>query len=282
MLLLGLTGTIATGKSTVSSLLSAPPHNLPIIDADLLARRVVEPGTAGYKAIVRHFGGSTPDLLLPPEAASADGRRGEGEEKDRKREEEQEEKGRPLNRAALGRRIFAQGNSSDRAALNAIVHPAVRREIFLELAQAYLRGSWAVVLDIPLLFESNWEKLCGCIIVVGVTDPAIQMRRLRERDPHLSEQEARDRVASQVDVREKAERARARGVGWGVVVWNDAGREELRGDVERVVMRLKGGSPEWWGWVLLACPPLAVVQAVRVWGWGWWCQRRWRRERAKL
>ena len=56
MLLLGLTGSIATGKSTVSQILSSPPYNLPIIDADKVARQVVEPGTSGYNKIVAHFG----------------------------------------------------------------------------------------------------------------------------------------------------------------------------------------------------------------------------------
>ncbi|KKZ60735.1 dephospho-CoA kinase, partial [[Emmonsia] crescens] len=65
MLLIGLTGSIATGKSTVSALLSSPPYNIPIIDADIIAREVVEPGTAGYRAIVDYFGPTTPDLLLP-------------------------------------------------------------------------------------------------------------------------------------------------------------------------------------------------------------------------
>ena len=63
MLLIGLTGSIATGKSTVSSLLQQPPYSLPVIDADLLARKVVEPGTRGYRKIVNYFGPTTPDLL---------------------------------------------------------------------------------------------------------------------------------------------------------------------------------------------------------------------------
>src|ERR1700761_731224 len=89
MLLLGLTGSIATGKSTVSQILSSPPHNLPIIDADVLARQVVEPGTAGYRAIVSYFGPKTPDLLLPPEDPLCGGK-----------EHGVNGKGRPLNRPA--------------------------------------------------------------------------------------------------------------------------------------------------------------------------------------
>ena len=73
MLLLGLTGSIATGKSTVSSVLSNAPYKIPIIDADVLARRVVEPGTPGYKKIVAHFSSTTPDLLLPPSEEKSSG-----------------------------------------------------------------------------------------------------------------------------------------------------------------------------------------------------------------
>ncbi|KAK4953979.1 Dephospho-CoA kinase cab5 [Elasticomyces elasticus] len=215
MLLLGLTGSIATGKSTVSSILAAPPYDLPVVDADKIARQVVEPGSSGYKQIVSHFGPSTPDLLVEatPENGGERGHNG---------------KGRPLNRPALGRRVFGEGKDSDRKALNKIVHPAVRREMYRQMIYAYLSGSWAVVLDVPLLFESGWEPMCGTIMVVAVKDPAIQMQRLRARDAHLTEEDAKNRVAAQWDVRDKAERCLRRGEGAGVVVWNDGEKEELK------------------------------------------------------
>ncbi|KAI7371452.1 hypothetical protein KC336_g20786, partial [Hortaea werneckii] len=106
---------IATGKSTVSQILSSSPYNLPIVDADKVARQVVEPGTAGYNQIVAHFGPSTPDLLVAPSPENGG-------------EAGQNGKGRPLNRPALGRRVFGEGKDEDRKALNKIVHPAVRRE----------------------------------------------------------------------------------------------------------------------------------------------------------
>lgn len=147
----------------------------------------------------------------------------------------------------------------------------------------YVRGQWAVVLDIPLLFESGLDLFCGGVLVVAVRDPEVQMRRLRERDRGLSSEEARDRVGSQWDVRDKARRAEGRG---GVVVWNDGGMEGLRREVGGVMERVERESPRWWAWVLLGLPVLGMV--VGVWGlvWNWWARRRWeeekRREKARL
>ncbi|KAA6409031.1 MAG: dephospho- kinase [Lasallia pustulata] len=273
MLLIGLTGSIATGKSTVSALLHQPPHSLPIIDADLLARKVVAPGTPAYARIIAHFAPSTPDLLLPASASlPAHGIDG---------------KGRPLNRAALGRLVFGEGEERrrERAVLNGIVHPAVRWAMAREVLGYWARGWWAVVLDIPLLFESGLDVWCGVVIVVAVRDPEVQMRRLRERDRGLSGEEARGRVESQWDVRDKARRAGERGRGRGVVVWNDGGREELEREVKRVMEGVRTGSPWWWGWLLWVVP---VLGAVGVWGLvrNWWARRRWeegkKREKAKL
>ena len=266
MLLLGLTGSIATGKSTVSELLAAPPYNLPIVDADKVARQVVEPGTAGYKAIVSHFGPSNPDLLIPstPENGGEQGHKG---------------KGRPLNRPALGRAVFGAGKETERKVLNGIVHPAVRREMYKQMLFAYLRGNWAVVLDVPLLFESGWEPLCGTIMVVAVRDANIQMQRLRARDEHLTEEDARNRVAAQWDVRDKAERCMRRGEKAGVVVWNDGDKGELRREIDKVMAVVKVNHPQWWAWALLLCPPLAAMSGTWSYVRSWWIKRQWEHEK---
>ncbi|TGO84108.1 hypothetical protein BPOR_0548g00030 [Botrytis porri] len=250
MLLIGLTGSIATGKSTVSSILSQAPYSLPIIDADLLARKVVEPGTPGYDKIVAHFSPTTPDLLLPPSP------------------DHDNTKGAPLNRPALGRRVFgdSEERKRDRAVLNGIVHPAVRKEMYKQLLGCYLKGCWAVVLDVPLLFESGIDVICGTVLVVAVRDPKIQMQRLRDRDSHLTEEDAENRVKSQGDVREKAKRCQARGEGYGLVVWNDEGKDELRTELQKVMESIQGKSPRWWAWLLLLCPPLAGLAGV----WNYW------------
>jgi dephospho-CoA kinase len=275
MLIIGLTGSIATGKSTVSALLASPPHSIPVIDADVLARQVVEPGTPGYQAIVSHFGPTTPDLLEEPaQSESAPGATGRGRN------------GRPLNRAALGRRVFGTSPTrlADRAVLNSIVHPAVRKAMLRAVAVAYFKGCWAVVLDVPLLFESGLDSLCGSVVVVGVRDPIVQMARLRARDPHLAEEDARSRVSSQEDVRVKARRCEIRTGGF--VIWNDGGKDELKREVERTIGALSRSSPQWWSTVLWICPPLAAVVAA----WTYWrnlqANRGWKRielqEKAKL
>ncbi|GAW11071.1 hypothetical protein ANO14919_004100 [Xylariales sp. No.14919] len=274
MLFIGLTGSIATGKSTVSSILSSPPYSLPIIDSDIIARKVVEPGTSGYNAIVKHFGPTTPDLLVPVSDSmpqnGVDGR------------------GRPLNRPALGRQVFgdSEEKKTGRAVLNGIVHPAVRKETYKAIVRNYLKGHWAVVLDVPLLFESGWDKLSGVVMVVAVRDPEVQTKRLMERDPHLSAEDAQNRVLSQTDVRLKAKRCEARGEGRGVVVWNDGSLEELKANIDTCFADIRKSSPPWWNWLCLLFPPLGVVAG----GWVYWqnirINRKWHdrelEEKAKL
>jgi dephospho-CoA kinase len=271
MLLIGLTGSIATGKSTVCSLLRQPPYSLPIIDADVLARKVVEPGTRGYRKIVDYFGPTTPDLLQD----DPDGK--------------YHEHGAPLNRPALGRRVFGDSEQRrrDRKILGTFVHPYVRWEMAKAVLYYYLTGHWAVVLDIPLLFESGLDIFCGTVLVAAVSDPAIQMKRLRERDPHLSAEDAENRVKSQGDVREKAKRAEARSAnGRGFVVWNDGGKEDLKAELERVVKGCRRASPGWWAWMLLFMPPVAGTLGMWSMLRAWVERRKWQamqeRERAKL
>ncbi|KAI1117007.1 dephospho-CoA kinase [Nemania sp. NC0429] len=263
MLFIGLTGSIATGKSTVSSILSSPPHSLPIIDADVIARKVVEPGTDGYNSIVKHFGS---DILVPAS--------------DSMPENGVDGKGRPLNRPALGKRVFgdSEERKKDRGILNGIVHPAVRRETYKAILRHYISGHWAVVLDVPLLFESGWDRLSGVVMVVAVKDAEVQMKRLMERDPHLSAEDAQNRVLSQTDVRLKARRCEARGKGKGVVVWNDGSREELKANVDACLQEIRKSSPPWWNWLCLLFPPLGVAAGT----WVYWQNIRINREWQEL
>lgn len=138
-----------------------------------------------------------------------------------------------------------------------------------------------MVWDVPLLFEVGTDRLCGTVLVVGVRDPAVQMARLRARDPHLSAQDAENRVNSQTDVLIKARRCEARGPGRGVVVWNDGDKEELRREVNRVLAELRQSSPWWWSTLLWLCPPLAL--GVGAWDviLNWRSSKRWEKEETK-
>ncbi|KAI5854210.1 dephospho-CoA kinase-domain-containing protein [Tricharina praecox] len=258
MLLLGLTGSIATGKSTVSSYLSST-HDLPIIDADLLARSVVEPGTSGYRQILSAFSASTPGLVGIA--------------------------GGPLNRGVLGKRVFGDSPERvrDRHVLNGIIHPLVRREIAREVVKAWWSGAWAVVLDVPLLLEARLESVCGAVVVVGVGEEC-QLQRLMRRDGS-TEEEARKRVKSQWSVEEKV--ALAKGVfgerAW--VVQNEGTVEELKLQVDQVVREIRRGRVGPWRWVW-GNPIVGVLLGTWMVALNWWRRRQWeaktREGKAKL
>ncbi|UPM55130.1 dephospho-CoA kinase [Gottfriedia acidiceleris] len=167
----GLTGSIASGKSTVSNFLKE--LNVPIVDADVIAKEVVEIGQPAYKKIVEAFGS---EILLDS-----------GE----------------INRPFLGSIIF--NNEEKRLQLNEIVHPEVRREM-KEQADRYIKqGEPLVILDIPLLYEGNSIELVEKVIVVTVSEEN-QLKRLMNRNG-LSKEDALLRIASQIPVKEKAARA---------------------------------------------------------------------------
>jgi dephospho-CoA kinase len=171
LLKVGLTGGIATGKSHVLRRLAA--HGVPTIDADVLAREVVQSGSAALAAIVRRFGRE----VLDP--------------------------GGTLNRRALGDRVFA--DEAARRDLEAIIHPAVYEEIGVWLAQLAAGGASVAVADIPLLYETGHEADFDRVIVTRCT-PDQQVARLRARDG-LTEEEARRRLAAQWPIDEKVARA---------------------------------------------------------------------------
>ncbi|PFH91202.1 dephospho-CoA kinase [Bacillus sp. AFS088145] len=167
----GLTGSIASGKSTVSNFLKE--LNVPIVDADVIAKEVVEMGQPAYKKIVEAFGS---EILLDS-----------GE----------------INRPFLGSIIF--NSKEKRLQLNEIVHPEVRREM-KEQADRYIKqGEPLVILDIPLLYEGNSIELVEKVIVVTVSEEN-QLKRLMNRNG-LSKEDALLRIASQIPVKEKAARA---------------------------------------------------------------------------
>ncbi|KAF9449459.1 CoaE-domain-containing protein [Macrolepiota fuliginosa MF-IS2] len=171
MLVVGLTGGIATGKSTVSSILKT--HKVPIVDADVIARQVVEPGTPALAKIKKTFGD---DILLPDGA---------------------------LDRKKLGSIVFT--DESQRKKLNSIIHPAVRRAMLFEVICLWLRGERWCVADVPLLIEGPLWKLVGSVVVVYCS-AELQLLRLMLRDSS-SREDASARLNSQLPIASKIEYA---------------------------------------------------------------------------
>ncbi|MFM7264204.1 MAG: dephospho-CoA kinase [Cyanobium sp.] len=166
---IGLTGGIASGKSSVGALLAA--RGVPVLDADCYARKALAPGTAATRAVLARYGERV-------QAAS--------------------EAGAPsLDRAALGRLVFA--DAGERRWLEALVHPLVHQRFEQELAG--LADAPVVVLMIPLLFEAGLEELCSEVWLV-VCDEAQQRQRLMARDG-LTEVEARERMGAQWPLQRK-------------------------------------------------------------------------------
>jgi dephospho-CoA kinase len=171
MRLIGLTGGIATGKSTVDRMLAA--RGATVIDADELAREAVRPGEPTLDRVVERFG---EDILNP------DG---------------------SLDRGRLGNIVFA--DSDARHDLESITHPRII-ELTQERIDAALSGTAPlVVVDIPLLFENAREAMFDGVLLV-YAPPDVQVRRLQERN-HLDEKAARQRLAAQLPIDDKRARA---------------------------------------------------------------------------
>ena len=171
MLVVGLTGGIASGKSVVSKTLKE--LGLPIIDADLIAREMVKPNEASYKNIVDHFG---KEILNPDQT---------------------------INRRKLAKIVF--GDSKERERLNSILHPRIVEKIKRKIRDFKERGEKIVILDAALLVEAGELSLANKLIVVTAS-PKIQIKRLVQRD-HLTEREAKKRISTQMPLSEKVKLA---------------------------------------------------------------------------
>lgn len=179
MRVIGLTGGIASGKTTVSNLFKV--SGVTVIDADLVARQVVEKRTVGLTALVNRFG----EAIL-----NADG---------------------TLDRTELGKRMFSE--ESIRREVNDILQPLIRKEITARMKEYNDQGKPLIVLDIPLLFEMNYENLCDDIIVVAVSVET-QIARMEKRNGY-TRQEALERIQSQMPLEEKVKKA--------TIVWSNEG-----------------------------------------------------------
>lgn len=167
-MLIGLTGGIATGKSTVSNMLQK--RGARIVDADQIAREVVKPGTEGAQKIAKHFG-----------------------------KEFLNEKGE-LNRKKLASLVFQ--NEQARKDLNSLLHPLIRQRMKEDTQRIFQQDPQAIVVwDVPLLFESRLTDQVDQIIVVYIPE-SLQLKRLMRRN-QLTREEAMRRIRSQWSIEKK-------------------------------------------------------------------------------
>lgn len=169
--ILGLTGGIATGKSTVTDMFLA--KGVPVIDTDVIAKELLSPGTVPYQEVVEAFGR---DILL------SDG---------------------SIHRKKLGQIVFR--NEHKRQLLNDIVHPHVRQVVEHELAIHRERNKPLVVIDVPLLFETDFDALCDKTVCVYTTREQ-QIARLVERD-QIDATYANIKIDAQMPLTEKCAKA---------------------------------------------------------------------------
>lgn len=165
---LGLTGGIGCGKTAVSNMLEA--LGICVVDADIIARQVVEPGSEGLKAIVAHFGAG---ILL------VDGN---------------------LNRSALRELVFS--NTEHKNWLNTLLHPLIRQQIITDLNNA---TSPYVVLVAPLLFENGLDKYCNRTLLIDVPKN-VQIERTVKRD-NISLEQVNSIIAAQMSREQKQQQA---------------------------------------------------------------------------
>ncbi|WP_295728454.1 dephospho-CoA kinase [uncultured Limosilactobacillus sp.] len=169
--IIGLTGGIASGKSTVSNYLRRLGY--PVVDADQIARQVVEPGSIGLKRVIATFGTGFVTL---------DGK---------------------LDRHKLGQLVF--NDHQQMQTLNDLLQPLIRQKIIKQLTKHRTAGAALVFLDAPLLFEQHYDPLCDLVLVVTVSHQ-VQLKRLMNRD-QLTVTEAKSRINSQLPMAVKIKRA---------------------------------------------------------------------------
>lgn len=204
---IGITGGIATGKSTVSKLLQK--KGLRILDLDILAREIVVPGEPAYHKIVKHFG---PNVLLPIDSSSSSASSLPG-----------------LNRQWLRHTIA--NSSEQRKILNGITHPAIFQRLFRQVAYYRWWKGETVVIDAPLLYESGWilRLLCGPIIVTA-SPRDLQLQRLMTRDG-MDNMNAEKMIDTQMSLEQKIRLA-------DYVIYTISTLEVLEDNVDKLLQQL--------------------------------------------
>ena len=194
MHVIGLTGGIACGKSSVSAELRR--MGIPVLDADKMAHELAEPGRELFAAYVEHFGSG----ILGPEGT--------------------------LDRRAIADQVFQ--NPGEREWIDRASHPLLLAEMKRRIESCCAAGAKVVVLDVPLLFEAGWDALCNETWTVSIP-PRLQEKRLMLRD-HLSLEQVRKRIASQMSLEEKRRRA-------DVVIDNSGAKSQTKRQVRSLMER---------------------------------------------
>lgn len=224
MFLVGLTGGIATGKSTVSGMFSE--LGVVVIDADLIAREVVQPGQKAWKQIKSEFGNE----VLKMDAS--------GE----------------IDRVKLGDIVF--NDREKRRRLDAITHPEVYNKIFWMVIRCFFQGHQFVILDLPLLMESAATLEYIYKVIVVSCDEDQQLNRLMSRNG-LPESDAQKRIKAQMPLDLKCQRAH-------IVIDNSGSMAETRHQVQLVCKTLRRSNHHWKLRLIIAGSLLAAG-AVLIW-----------------
>ncbi|KAK1128326.1 hypothetical protein K0M31_002794 [Melipona bicolor] len=203
MFLVGLTGGIATGKSSVAAIFLE--FGIPVIDADQIARKVVEPGKPAWHKIRQEFGR---EMFLDTNE---------------------------LDRTKLGDVVF--NDIEKRKKLNAITHPEIRREIYWQTLKYFLQGHQFIIMDLPLLFETRHMINYLHKIIVVTCEEDLQLQRLIERSG-FTEAKAKIRIAAQMSLERKAEMA-------NFVIENSGSQRDTREQTIRIINVLKASKYHW-------------------------------------
>jgi dephospho-CoA kinase len=222
MFLVGLTGGVATGKSTVSNMFR--DLGIPVIDADAMARRIVEPGRRAWRAIKEEFG----QCVF-------------------------HENGE-LNRAALRTIIFE--DEDQRQKLNKITHPEIYKEMIWEAIKCAAQGHQFILMDLPLLFEAGVMVPYMHKIIVVTCEEDLQLQRLMEQR-HLSERESKLMIGAQMPLDQKATRAH-------FVIENSGSIEDTKHQVMRINRKLSSSYFHWRVRFLVGCVVGGLVGLCKV------------------
>lgn len=165
--ILGLTGGIASGKSTADIFFKE--KHIPVIDCDQIAHDILNVGNKGYELVRKQFG-----LQIINEDQS-------------------------INRSVLGQIVFNDAKQLD--ILNKITHPLIFKEIQAKIALSKVAKKPLIIVDAPVLFEANGQKYCDCTLLIAIPE-SLQLKRLMLRD-HLSKDAALKRIRSQMPLSQK-------------------------------------------------------------------------------